>query len=93
MDFSERKKYIVLSSFIGINLNIHYSIIKIHKDCPNENRGYLCRLALAKSLLLHLAEIQRQTGNNWKSCIVEKMREVFRNAFIGGCWQGKLKVG
>lgn len=62
MDFSERKKYIVLSSFIGINLNIRYSIIKIHKDHPNENRGYLCRFALAKSLLLHLAEIQRQAG-------------------------------
>ena len=68
--------------------SIDYSFCGNKQKPPNENRGYLFRVATARvrDLNLLLVEKQRQ-AEEWKSFMVEKS-EVFRHA-LTGCWPGK----
>lgn len=71
--------------------SIDYSFCGNKQKPPNENRGYLFRVATARvrDLNLLLVEKQRQ-AEEWEG-FIEERRKGFRYALIGGCWHGELE--
>ena len=71
--------------------SIDYSFCGNKQKPPNENRGYLFRVATARvcDLNLLLVESQRQ-AEEWEG-FIEERRKGFRYALIGGCWHGELE--
>ena len=67
--------------------SIDYSFCGNKQKPPNENRGYLFRVATARVRDLNLLLVCRE-GIKF---LVEKGEAYFRYALIGGCWHGELE--